>query len=392
MRRLVIDNQTTLFEELRRMQVDPDAYALFINKAVHMVLKFDDLSCAQVHILKQTALTCGADAAIPKRAYRGGRGKRFPLILFANRREIEKIQERLRAQPWMKPVSACLTDVLCNDARPTLKVGRKKLYLDRTYVMGIINITPDSFYSGSRYTDTAIIERVVTEMTAEGADFIDIGAESTRPGSEPVDEKQEMKRLKKALIAIVKNAKVPVSVDTYKSNIAAMALDHGASMINDISGLCSDPRIARVVARKRAGLVIMHMKGKPKTMQRNPQYKDLMQEIYHFLGAQMAYAVESGVDQERIVLDPGLGFGKKLDDNYTIIRRLAELRNLGRPIMVGHSRKSFIGKPFKLAPEQRLEGSLGVEALLIKNGASILRVHDVAEAKKVASLIDLIER
>jgi dihydropteroate synthase len=229
-------------------------------------------------------------------------------------------------------------------------------------------------------------------MTAEGADFIDVGAESTRPGSESVTEKEEIRRLKRVLPIVMKNTDLPVSVDTYKSKVAAMALDYGASMINDISGLRSDPKIARVVGRHKAGLIIMHMQGKPKNMQKNPQYNDLMHEIYVFLQKRIAIAVDSGIDRERIVIDPGLGFGKKLQDNYIIMKRLAEFKDLNRPIMVGHSRKSFIGKPFKLTPEYRLEGTLAVEALLIKNGVSILRVHDVLEAKKVASLIDLIER
>jgi dihydropteroate synthase len=229
-------------------------------------------------------------------------------------------------------------------------------------------------------------------MTAEGADFIDIGAESTRPGSEPVGEKEELRRLKYVLPLVVKNTDLPISVDTYKSKIAAMALDHGASMINDISGLTFDTKVAHVVARKKASLVIMHMKGKPKTMQKNPQYQDLMKEIFCFLDKQVTDAVNAGIDRERIVIDPGLGFGKRLEHTYTIMRRLAELEGLGRPIMVGHSRKSFIGKPFKLTPENRLEGSLAVQSLLIKNGASILRVHDVLEAKRAAELIDLIQR
>jgi dihydropteroate synthase len=392
MRRLIIDNKTTLLEELRRIEVAPDAYGIFVNKAENIILKFDKLSCAQVHILKQTALTCGADAAIPQRAYRGGRGRRFPLILFANRREIEKIIVRLREQPWMEPVCASLKKTLPGGSKPILKIGRKKLEPDRTRLMGIINVTPDSFYSGSRYTDDSILERVASDMTNEGADFIDIGAESTRPGSEPVDEREEMRRLKHSLRAVLKHTNVPVSVDTYKSKIAAMAIDHGASIINDISGLTFDPGIARVVARNHASLVIMHMKGRPKTMQKNPRYNDLMDEIYRFLETQMNCALESGVDQERIVLDPGLGFGKRMEDNYVIMKRLAELRGLGRPIMVGHSRKSFIGKPFKLTPEHRLEGSLAVEALLIRNGAAILRVHDVLEAKRVAALVDHIQR
>ena len=392
MRRLILDNKTTVTEELKRIGVDPAAHSIFIDKTRSITLKFDALSCAQAHILKQTALICGADAAIPKMAYRGGRGKKFPLILFASRREIEKIARRLREQPWMDSISAQLKNVLSNSKKPVLKIGKKKFDSSRTYLMGIINVTPDSFYGGSRYTDNSIIERVASDMTAEGADFIDVGAESTRPGSDPVSEKEEMRRLKHVLPLVAKHTDVPISVDTYKSKIAAMALDYGASIINDISGLTFDPRVAQVTARHQASIIIMHMKGKPKTMQENPQYKDLMHEIYCFLERQVACAVSAGVDRERIVIDPGLGFGKRLQDNYTIMRRLAELEDLDRPIMVGHSRKSFIGKPFKLAPEHRLEGSLGVQALLIRNGASILRVHDVLEAKRVAQLIDLIQR
>ena len=392
MRKLLLDKKTTIVEELKRIDIDPDAYSIFINKANNLTLKFENLSCAQTHILKQTALICGADAAIPKTAYKGGRGKRFPLILFANRREMEKIEQRLRAQPWMKPVREELWKLLSDSTRPTLQIAQKKIVFARTYIMGVINLTPDSFYTGSRYTDKTIVERVVSDMTAQGADFIDIGAESTRPGSDSVDEKEEMRRLRQILPVVTKHTHLPISVDTYKSRIAALAIDQGASIINDISGLTFDKRMPKVIAKNRASVVIMHMKGKPKTMQRNPQYNDLMGEIHKFLEQRVAHAVKSGIDRGCIVVDPGLGFGKRLKDNYVIIRRLAELADLNRPILVGHSRKSFIGKPFKLQPEQRLEGSLGVEALLIRNGASILRVHDVLEAKKVAALIDLIER
>jgi dihydropteroate synthase len=392
MRRLILDNQNTAIEELKRIGVDPDALSIFTEKSQGMALKFDRLSCAQVHILKQTALMFGADAAIPKTAYRGGRGKKFPLILFANRRQVKKIAARLHEQPWMSNISTELNNILSDNKRPILRVGKKKFDCSRTYIMGIINVTPDSFYGGSRYTDPSIIERVVTDMTAEGADFIDIGAESTRPGSEPVTVKEEIRRLKHVLPLVTKHTDVPMSVDTYKSKVAAMAIDYGASIINDISGLTSDTKLARVVAKKKATLVIMHMLGKPRTMQKNPQYKDMMNEIYCFLEKQVAFAVSTGVGRDRIIVDPGLGFGKKLEDNYVIMRRLAEFKKLQRPIMVGHSRKSFIGKPFKLAPENRLEGSLAVQAILIKNGASVLRVHDVMEAKRAAELMDMIQR
>jgi dihydropteroate synthase len=392
MRRLILDNKETIIEELRRINVDPDAYSIFVEKADHISVKFDRLSCAQAHILKQTALVCGADAAIPKTAYKGGRGRIFPLILFANRREIKKIEQRLHEQPWMEPVRQELQGLLIDAAKPVLEIGKKKLTFDRTHIMGVINITPDSFYSGSRYTDASIVERVVHEMTVEGADIIDLGAESSRPGSEPVNEKEEMQRLQRILPVARKNTHLPISVDTYKSNVAALAIDCGASIINDISGLNFDSKMVNVIARNRASVVIMHMKGQPRTMQRNPRYHDMMHEIYSFLRDKIEFAVDSGIDRTRIVVDPGLGFGKRLEDNYRIIRRLQELQGLNRPIMVGHSRKSFIGKTYKLVPEQRLEGSLAVEALLIRNGASILRVHDVLEAKKVAILIDHIER
>lgn len=392
MRQLILDRESTIVEELRRINVDPKAYSIFIKKAQNVVLKFDALSCAQAHILKQTALICGADSAIPKTAYKGGKGRKFPIILFANRRELKKIEERLDEQPWMDTVRQAIRRVLSDTALPTWMVGRKRIVFGRTYIMGVINITPDSFYSGSRYTDRSIVERAVSDMTAEGADFIDIGAESSRPGSDPVDEKEEMRRLRSILPAVMKHTDVPVSVDTYKSRVAKLAIDNGAQIINDISGFGLDKRMPKVIATRGASLVVMHMKGKPRTMQRNPKYNDLMYEIYRFLEKKINLAVESGIERERIVIDPGLGFGKRLQDNYVIIRRLAELKRLDRPILVGHSRKSFVGKPFKLAPEQRLEGSLGVESLLINNGASILRVHDVFEAKKVAQLIDLIER
>jgi dihydropteroate synthase len=391
-RKLILDSERTITTELKRIGIDPDAYSIFVKKAKYMALKFDGLSCAQANVLKQTALICNADAAIPKGAYKGGRSKKYPLILFANRREIEKIEHRLREQPWMEDVRKQLSSAIVEKPEPLLKIGRKRYAMDRTYIMGVINLTPDSFYSGSRYTDNSIIEKVVEDMNEQAVDFIDIGAESTRPKSAPVDEKEEMRRLKGVLPLVVKLTRAPISVDTYKAKVAALAIDHGASIINDVSGHRFDKRMAATIARGGVSTIIMHMKGRPRTMQKNPQYKDLMHEIYGFLKERIDHAVEAGIDHDRIVIDPGLGFGKHLSDNYTIIRRLAELRQLNRPILIGHSRKSFVGNPFGLSPENRLEGTLGIQALLIKNGASILRVHDVMEAKRVASIIDLITR
>jgi dihydropteroate synthase len=379
-------------DELKHIGVDPQAYSIFVDKADNLLLRFDGLSCPQVNVLKQTALICGADAAIPKSAYKGGRGRKFPLILFANRRELRKIRQRLNEQPWMGKIREKLDIVLSDTAVPVLKINRRELTLDRTHIMGIINATPDSFYGSSSHTTAAVVGKVVTEMVEEGVDFLDIGAESTRPGSIAIDEKEEMRRLRMVLPLVMKLTRVPVSIDTYKAKVAALAIDHGVSMINDISGLRFDRKMARLIARNRTSVIIMHMKGKPRTMQRNPHYDDLMREIHGFFHERIAYAVDSGIERDRIVIDPGLGFGKRLEDNYTIINRLAEFKDLNRPLLVGHSRKSFVGKPFNLSPDYRLEGTLGIEALLIDNGASILRVHDVLEAKRVAQLVDKIVR
>lgn len=392
MRRLILDKTELVVEELERIGVDKNAYSLFVNKTKNFAVKFEGLSCAQANILKQTALICGADVAIPKIAYRGSKKRRIAVILFANIREIEKIEKRLIEQPWMDSLRKQLYSLLETKHAPTLKIGRKQIAFNRTYIMGVINITPDSFYSGSRYTTRSMVEKVATAMEQEGADFIDIGAESTRPGAESLETKEEIKRLKKILPGVVRSIDIPLSVDTYKADVAEFAIECGASIINDISGLSFDKRMPKIIAKNRIGVVLMHIKGTPKTMQVQPEYDDLMAEIHHHFKQKIDFAVESGIKQNRIIIDPGLGFGKRLEDNYEIMRRLQELTIFDRPIMVGHSRKSFIGKPFNLDPEERLEGTLGVEALLIKNGASILRVHDVHEAKKVAVLIDKIER
>lgn len=391
MRNLILSNPDSVIRELNHIGVDTNAYSLFINKANYKISKFEGLSCAQANVLKQTALICGADLAIPKTVYYGSKRKKIAAILFANFREIEKIKMRLEEQPWMEPISKQLSEILVAKPPPTLKIGNKKLEFNRTYIMGAINITPDSFYTGSRYTTKDTVERIAQEMEEEGADFLDIGAESSRPGAERVDKKEEIKRLKKILPAVIKNTNIPISIDTYKADTASFAIDQGVKVINDISGLSFDKKMAGVIAKNKASLIIMHIKGTPRTMQVNPQYKDLMGEIYYYLRGKIDFATLKGIELNRIIIDPGFGFGKRLEDNYEIINRLNELTSFGRPVLVGHSRKSFIGKPFNISPDQRLEGTLGVEAILIRNGASIIRVHDVLEAKKVAMLIDKIK-
>lgn len=378
--------------ELERIGVDPDAYERFIDKSDSLVLKCEGLSCAQANVLKQTALICGGDVAVARTVYHTAARKKTSVLVFVNRRELDRMLERLTEQPWMSGVRERLSAALVPDEAPLLCLGDTAVRFTRTYIMGVINMTEDSFYPASRYSQPDDIVRAACDMETAGADFIDLGTESSRPGARPTSVKADLKKLRNILPRIVRSVNVPISVDTYKSEIASFAIDQGATIINDISGLRFDRKMVRLLAATKPAVVIMHMKGTPRTMQRHPAYRDLMGEMHDFFRDAMKHACDGGISRERIVLDPGLGFGKRLEDNYEIIDRLEEFTMFGRPLLVGHSRKSFVGKPFGLPPEERLEGTLGIEALLIKNGAHILRVHDVQEAKKVALLIDRIVR
>lgn len=261
---------------------------------------------------------------------------------------------------------------------------------ERTHVMGILNVTPDSFSDGGLYADVEQATRRGLEMVEEGADFIDVGGESTRPGSSPLFMEEELRRVVPVIERLAKSTSVPISIDTYKSEVAARALDAGAVVVNDISGLHFDARMVDVIAEHKASVVIMHIKGTPKTMQVDPQYDDLIGEICTYLQESIQLAEVKGIGQ--IIVDPGIGFGKQLEHNLEIIRQLREFSRFGYPVLVGPSRKSFIGKILDLPVDQRLEGTAAAVAASIMNGANIVRVHDVKEMRRVARVVDAIMR
>ncbi|HHK67139.1 dihydropteroate synthase [Candidatus Acetothermia bacterium] len=257
---------------------------------------------------------------------------------------------------------------------------------DRVLVMGVLNVTPDSFYDGGIYAQpTAAVKRGL-QMETDGADIIDIGGESSRPGAESIPLQEELDRVIPVIEGIRKRSDALISVDTTKAEVAAEALSAGATMVNDISALRFDPQMPMVVAKSGAALVLMHMLGTPATMQHSPAYGDVVEEIRSFLAERISYAVKAGVAQERIVLDPGIGFGKLLSHNIAIIRRLNRLTDLGAPILIGVSRKSFIGEILGLPPEERLEGTIAASAIAIMNGADIIRVHDAKEGRRAADV------
>jgi dihydropteroate synthase len=256
--------------------------------------------------------------------------------------------------------------------------------------MGIINVTPDSFSDGGRYFDT---ERAIArglELAADGADILDVGGESTRPGSLPVPEAEELRRVVPVVGALRKRTTCLLSVDTTKAAVARAALDAGADIVNDTSAFRFDPAMPGEVARSGAGVILMHMKGTPLTMQRSPRYGDLLDEVRAFLGERIRVAEAAGIPRERVVVDPGIGFGKTFEDNLVLLRRQEFFHELGRPLLLGFSRKAFLGRLLGLPPEERLEGTIAAAVLSVERGAHILRVHDVGPVARAVRAAEAI--
>jgi dihydropteroate synthase len=266
-------------------------------------------------------------------------------------------------------------------------------FSQKTHIMGILNVTPDSFSDGGQYFDKSTAVKRAIQMVEDGADIIDIGGESTRPGSQPLAIEEELRRTLPVIEALTKEINTPISIDTYKSEVAKRALDVGAAMVNDISGLRFDPEMPKVVSAYKIPVVIMHIKGTPKDMQKNPVYEALIPEIMDYLRDSIRSAKESGIAEDMIIIDPGIGFGKTFEDNLEIIHNLHNFTLLEKPVLVGLSRKAFIGKILDNVPAgERLEGTAAATAISIINGANIIRVHDVKEMIKVAKVANAVKR
>jgi len=260
------------------------------------------------------------------------------------------------------------------------------LKFDRPLIMGILNVTPDSFSDGGRFFSRENALKQAEKMAGEGADIIDVGGESTRPYAEQVSAEEEIRRIIPVIGKIRKKLRTLVSIDTYKSEVACRALEEGADIINDISALRMDRNMGKAAARAGVPVILMHMQGRPRGMQANPRYSDVIRDIAGFLGERIKKAKELGIDAKKIIIDPGIGFGKTVEHNLLIIKNLEKFKKLGCPVLAGPSRKSFIGKVLNLKVYERFEGTAAAVAICVWNGADIVRVHDVKEMKRVADL------
>lgn len=270
--------------------------------------------------------------------------------------------------------------------------GQTISFSDRPLLMGIVNVTPDSFFDGGRFLDPQAAVAHAWRLVEEGADLLDIGAESTRPGSVPVEETEERRRLIPVVTAVAKAVSIPISVDTSKAVVAKAAIDAGAVMVNDVTALRGDPAMVDAIVVSGVGVVLMHMQGTPQTMQKAPQYHDVVEEVEDFLAERVRFALERGVAKNQIMLDPGIGFGKTLAHNLDLLAQLRTFTKLGFPLLVGPSRKGFIGELVEQSVQDRAWGTAGAIALAVEQGAHVLRVHDVAGMKDVVKVAAAISR
>ncbi len=393
LRLLELKDITDVADELRALKVHPGGIDIMAPKALLRVIKVKGLDSAAFNILKQDMLSIGGDCAVSWDAFIK-RTKNAEGIIIGTVAQIYQLCEKLEKQPLglseLGKKLRLLEDNL-NKRDLILSAGRYKLNLGaRTHIMGILNVTPDSFSDGGLYADKEEAVRRAIEMESQGADIIDVGGESTRPAAKAVSAEEECERVIPVIKVLAKRIKVPISIDTSKFSVARKALDCGAVIVNDISGLKKEPKIARLVRKHKAAVVLMHMKGTPRTMQKNPAYKSLICDITESLRHSISIAKDAGVSDNSIVIDPGIGFGKTTEHNLKLLKRLREFKSLGCPILVGTSRKSFIGKVLGAETQERLFGTAASVAVAIQNGADILRVHDVDQMRQVARLTDAI--
>ncbi len=409
-----LETVAALRSEMEKIGSDPRGVEIMVPKGLFLTIKIENVKYAAASIVKQEMLSKGGEAALGESIYFGGE-RRTDMLLMGTRRHYRRLLAKLRLQPLksLQTLVAELKEALDNhEARdcPSVTIGGREFrWGKRTYVMGIINVTPDSFSSdgilgSGKAGDEATVETAVAQglrQVAEGADVLDVGGESTRPGSSRVSAEEEMRRVLPVIRRLAEETEVPVSIDTYKAAVAEAALDAGADLVNDVWALGADPDMAALVAGWGVPVILMHNRSRPKEAEVEARlggrylgvaYQDLMADIVRELRQSVESALKAGVAAHSIIVDPGIGFGKTVKQNLYLLNHLDELRVIGCPILLGPSRKSFIGYTLDLPPEERVEGTEAIVALGISRGADIVRVHDVREMVRVARMTDAVVR
>jgi len=395
-RSLLLTSEKEAVEELKRIGADPYGIQSMAPKMAHFNLLLEKIECRAANILKQEMLSIGGDVAVARGSVSCSVDFTDALII-GTRKQVLSLAERLSAQPFgLKDISSNLKKAIAYITRDSFQINtpRRSIQIGgRTLIMGILNVTPDSFSDGGRYIIPADAVEKALKMEDEGADIIDIGGESSRPGSKRVSLEEELDRVIPVIEKLSGRIAAPISVDSMKAQVAREAVRAGAEIVNDISSLKYDSAMPATVASLDVPVVLMHMRGQPETMQQGDLgYSSLRGEIIGYLRERMEAAAQSGIDPEKIIIDPGFGFGKSLEDNLRLLKYLGEFKILGRPLLVGTSRKAFTARVTGAQDSVRLEGSAAAAAAAVLNGANIIRVHDVGFMKQVALMADAILR
>jgi dihydropteroate synthase len=387
-----IGSANDLKRYLSEIDVSDEEIEKISDMFLYCTVKLESVDTRAANLMKTSIESLGGALAMRKEA-REFTVRETDVVISGSRHTLRLLATRLKGEPFgLDGIAAEIVSCISTGAR-IMSWGTRTLDFSRkTYVMGILNCTPDSFYPDSRAVTIKDALKAGREMIQAGVDIIDVGGESTRPGSDPVALEEEVRRVIPVIQSLRSESEVMISVDTRKKEVAERALDAGADFINDISGLRHNDELARLVARRKVPIVLMHMRGTPKTMQRQPYYKNTISEILRELQPSVAAALGAGIDPSMLIIDPGIGFGKRIQDNLRIIKELASLRSLNFPILIGLSRKGFIGEILDRPVEKRLIGTITANTLAIINGANIIRVHDVGDAVEMVKIIESVRK
>ena len=396
LRRLLWTSAPEAADILKRMDVDPYGIEAMLPKMVNMNIHIQGLPCKVANIIKQEMLAIGGDAAVARGAVACSIEK-TDLILIGTLKQIRRFIEKISFQPFGLKLLAESLDTLLDNLLAehwTLKTSRRKMILgDLTRIMGILNVTPDSFSDGGRFDSPEKAVECGFQLVEDGADILDIGGESTRPGAQPVSLEEELRRTIPVIQGLSGKINVPISIDTTKAVIAREAVAAGAEIINDISAMRFDEQMPAVIASSGAAVVFMHMRGVPQTMQKGDLHYALLQgEMIDFFRERLNTALSAGILPEQVIIDPGIGFGKTRSDNLKLLKYLPEFNVMGRPILTGPSRKSFLGQEGRGGAVDRLEETAAAVTAAIMNGSQVVRVHDVKAMKRVVAVADAIVR